>query len=175
MLTGVDMSVSSVQAVRLAPYRELAGQMLMVAQTMGQFSHIELIVQSVLDGVRTTEDDDVSFLDGLDGAMSTAIDGRRTGRPGALLTIGGIRRLWVVCEGEEDKCRVLTELYRVSTVQSSNKFVSVRDSEANVAGWAQCCRLVATLNSAQEGVDRDGVIDAFSDAKAKVLMPPMFF
>lgn len=41
MLTRVDMSVNQVQALCLAPSRELARQIMSVVQTMGQFTQIK--------------------------------------------------------------------------------------------------------------------------------------
>lgn len=41
MLTRVDMSVNQVQALCLAPSRELARQIMSVVQTMGQFTNIK--------------------------------------------------------------------------------------------------------------------------------------
>lgn len=41
MLTRVDMSINQVQALCLAPSRELARQIMSVVQTMGQFTNIK--------------------------------------------------------------------------------------------------------------------------------------
>ncbi|KAG0633343.1 P-loop containing nucleoside triphosphate hydrolase protein [Tuber brumale] len=75
------------------------------------------------------------------------------------------------CDSEEDKYRILVELYHVLTIGSSIIFVKKRETASEIQRRMEADgHKVAALHGAQEGVDRDRVIDDFRSGKAKVLI-----
>ncbi|KAG0130053.1 P-loop containing nucleoside triphosphate hydrolase protein [Tuber indicum] len=234
MLTRVDMSVSNVQALCLAPTRELARQILGVVQTMGQFTNIKtqlaipnmvrrgqridahIVVGTpgtVLDLIRRKElavehlkilvldeADNMLDLQGLgeqclrvkrnvpsitqialfsatvpDEVVKYANRFAQNANHISLrheeLTLDGIKQLCMYCDSEEDKYRVLIHLYHILTIGSSVIFVQKRKTAYEIQRRMEADgHKVATLHGAEEGPDRDKVVNAFRSGKAKVLI-----
>ncbi|RPB00102.1 P-loop containing nucleoside triphosphate hydrolase protein [Choiromyces venosus 120613-1] len=234
MLTRVDMSVNNVQALCLAPSRELARQIMSVVQTMGQFTNVKTqfaipnMVQrghkidahivvgtpgTVLDLIRRkqlpVEHLKVFVLDEADNMLDQQGLGEQCLRvkqnmpattqivlfsatfpdqvvqyanrfaPNANqitlkheeLTVEGIKQLYMDCDSEEDKYRILLELYHILTIGSSIIFVKKRETASEIQRRMEADgHKVAALHGAQEGADRDRVIDDFRSGKAKVLI-----
>ncbi|KAL8709578.1 MAG: hypothetical protein Q9220_005670 [cf. Caloplaca sp. 1 TL-2023] len=87
------------------------------------------------------------------------------------LTVEGIKQLYLDCPSEADKYDSLVRLYGLMTIGSSIIFVKTRKTALEVerrmnAENHQC----ACLTGEYVGRDRDIVIDAFRDGKAKVLI-----
>ncbi|KAG0639069.1 P-loop containing nucleoside triphosphate hydrolase protein [Tuber brumale] len=75
------------------------------------------------------------------------------------------------CDTEEDKYRMLIELYHILTVGSSIIFVKKRETASEIQRRMEADgHKVAALHGAQEGADRDRVIDDFRSGRAKVLI-----
>ncbi|KAG0130059.1 P-loop containing nucleoside triphosphate hydrolase protein, partial [Tuber indicum] len=237
MLTRVDMSVNDVQALCLAPTRELARQILGVVQKMGQFTNIKtqlaipnmvrrgqrmdahIVVGTpgtVLDLIRRKdlqvehvkilvldEADNMLDLQGLgeqclrvkrnipsntqialfsatypDKVVKYANRFAQNANQISLrheeLTLDGIKQLCMDCDNEEDKYRVLIDLYHILTIGSSVIFVQVREQRITTFQIQRRMEAdghkVATLHGAEEGPDRDKVVNAFRSGKAKVLI-----
>ncbi|KAG7009991.1 ATP-dependent RNA helicase DBP5 [Physcia stellaris] len=87
------------------------------------------------------------------------------------LTVEGIRQLYLDCSSENEKFECLLKLYGVMTVGSSIIFVKTRASAINIQKrMEQEGHKVACLTGQFEGADRDVLIDAFRDGRAKVLI-----
>lgn len=106
------------------------------------------------------------------------------------LTVEGIKQVFLDCNGEDDKYRVLVQLYGLMTIASSIIFVKVRypapsfsratkrltflqrrDTAAEIERrLTQDGHKVAQLSGALEGPQRDEIIDRFRDGRAKVLI-----
>ncbi|KAG0130083.1 P-loop containing nucleoside triphosphate hydrolase protein, partial [Tuber indicum] len=234
MLARIDMFVRNVQAVCLAPTRELARQIQRVAQTMGQFTNVKtefaipnmvkcgqridthIVVGTpgtVLDLIQRKKLpvehlkvfvlDDADIMLDLQGLSEQCLRVRRiipsTTQialfsatcsdevckymyrfvPNASLitpkntqpSLAGVKQLCMDCRSEEDKYRVLLELYHVLTVGSSIIFSKKRETAFEIQRRMELDgHKVATLHSAQEGPDRDKAVHAFRSGKAKVLI-----
>lgn len=87
------------------------------------------------------------------------------------LTVDGIKQLYMDCENEEDKYRVLVELYHILTIGSSIIFVKKRETASEIQRRMEADgHKVAALHGAFDGAERDKVIDDFRSGKAKVLI-----
>ncbi|KAJ9638912.1 RNA helicase required for poly(A+) mRNA export [Coniosporium apollinis] len=87
------------------------------------------------------------------------------------LTVEGIKQVFLDCNGEDDKYRVLVQLYGLMTIASSIIFVKRRDTAAEIERrLTQDGHKVAQLSGALEGPQRDEIIDRFRDGRAKVLI-----
>ncbi|KAG0138273.1 P-loop containing nucleoside triphosphate hydrolase protein [Tuber indicum] len=234
MLTRIDMSVSNVQALCLAPTRELARQIQRVVQTMGQFTNVKTqfaipnMVQrgqridahivvgtpgTILDLIQRKqlpvehlkvfvldEADNMLDLQGLGEqclrvkrnipsttqiALFSATSSDEVSKymyrfaPNANLitlkstepSLAGTKQLCMDCRSEEDKYRVLLELYHVLTVGSSIIFAKKRETASEIQRrMEEDGHKVATLHSAQDGADRDKAVHAFRSGQAKVLI-----
>ncbi|KAL7269587.1 RNA helicase required for poly(A+) mRNA export [Rhizina undulata] len=234
MLSRVDMSVDQVQALCLAPSRELARQIMEVVQNMGKFTQVKTqfaipnMVQrgqkidahivvgtpgTVLDLIRRrqlpVEHIKVFVLDEADNMLDQQGLGDQCVRVKATmpkttqivlfsatfpdevvnyanrfspdanqitlkheeLTVDGIKQLYMDCESEEDKYRVLVELYHLLTIGSSIIFVKKRETATEIQRRMEADgHKVAALHGAFDGTERDKVIDDFRSGKAKVLI-----
>ncbi|KAG0137698.1 P-loop containing nucleoside triphosphate hydrolase protein [Tuber indicum] len=248
MLARIDMSVRNVQAVCLAPTRELARQIQRVAQTMGQFTNVKTqfaipnmvkcgqridahnvvgTPATVLDLIQRkqlpVEHLKLFMLDEVDNMLDLQGLGKQCLRvkrnipsptqiallnPGIYnsptqialfsatcsdevckymyrfvpnanritlkttkLSLVEIKQLRMDCQGEEDKYRVLLELYHVLTVGSSIIFAKKRKTASEIERRMAVDRhKVAILHSAQDVPDRDKALDSFRSGKAKVLI-----
>ncbi|KAL0639277.1 RNA helicase required for poly(A+) mRNA export [Maublancomyces gigas] len=234
MLTRVDMSVNQVQALCLAPSRELARQIMSVVQTMGQFTNIktqfaipnmvakgqkidaQIVVGTpgtVLDLIRRKQlpvnGIKVFVLDEADNMLDQqglgeqcirvkvtvpktaqivlfsatfpeqVVQYANTFAPEANqitlkheeLTVDGIKQLYMDCESEEDKYRILVELYHILTIGSSIIFVKKRETASEIQRRMEADgHKVAALHGAFDGAERDKVIDDFREGRAKVLI-----
>lgn len=104
------------------------------------------------------------------------------------LTVEGIRQLYLDCNSEEEKFENLVKLYGMMTIGSSIIFVKVVLHRNNltrkwlIVGQTRVSAIeiqqrlereghqVACLTGEFEGHQRDTIIDAFRDGKAKVLI-----
>jgi ATP-dependent RNA helicase DDX19/DBP5 len=105
------------------------------------------------------------------------------------LTVAGIQQMFLDCPSEEAKYDILVQLYGLMTIGSSIIFVKVCTNDmltsTFIANSATQTResaeriekrmtaeghKVAYLSGAQEGAERDRIIDSFRDGKAKVLI-----
>lgn len=87
------------------------------------------------------------------------------------LTVDGIKQLYMDCDSEEDKYRILVELYHILTVGSSVIFVKRRDTATEIQRRLEADgHKVAALHGGLETGDRDRVMDDFSAGRAKVLI-----
>ncbi|CAZ84904.1 unnamed protein product [Tuber melanosporum] len=234
MLTRIDMSVSNVEALCLAPTRELAKQIQRVVQTMGQFTNVKaqfaipnmakcsqridahIVVGTpgtVLDLIQrnqlAVEHLKLFMLDEVDNMLELQGLGEQCLRvkrnipsttqialfsatcsdeafkymyrfaPNANRIIlkntepslAGIKQLCMDCQSEEDKYRVLLELYHVLTVGSSIIFAKKRETTSEIQRRIEVDEhKVATLHSAQDRPDRDKAVHSFLSGKAKVLI-----
>ncbi|KAI5779097.1 P-loop containing nucleoside triphosphate hydrolase protein [Geopyxis carbonaria] len=234
MLTRVDLSRPCVQALCLAPSRELARQIMGVVDTMGQFTGIKTqfaipnMVQrgqridahivvgtpgTVLDLVKRRQlpvaDLRVFVLDEADNMLDQQGLGEQCIRvkqsvppatqivlfsatfpdkvvqyanqfaPNANqitlkheeLTVEGIKQLYMDCANEEDKYRILLDLYHIMTIGSSIIFVKKRETASEIQRRMEADgHKVAALHGAFEGSERDKVIDDFREGRAKVLI-----
>ena len=234
MLSRVDVNQQTVQALCLAPSRELARQIMAVVETMGQFTNIScqfaipsalprgqsigahIVVGTpgtVLDMIRRrllpVQDLRVFVLDEADtmldkqGLSEQCIRVKRTiphptqivlfsatfpaivvqyanlFAPNANvitlrqeeLTVDGIKQLYMDCASEEDKYRILVELYHILTVGSSVIFVKRRDSAAEIQRRMEADgHKVAALHGALDAEHRDRIMDDFASGRAKVLI-----
>ncbi|KAG0137708.1 P-loop containing nucleoside triphosphate hydrolase protein [Tuber indicum] len=234
MLARIDMSVRNVQAVCLAPTRELARQIQRVAQTMGQFTNVKtefaipnmvkcgqtidrhIVVGTpgtVLDLIQRKKLpiehlkvfvlDDADIMLDLQGLSEQCLRVKRNipsttqialfsatcsdlvskylyrFAPNAFRitlkniqpSLAGVKQLCMDCRSEEDKYRVLLELYHVLTVGSSIIFSKKREIAFEIQRRMELDgHKVATLHSAQEGPDWDKAVHAFRSGKAKVLI-----
>lgn len=235
MLTRVDLTSPTVQALCLAPSRELARQIMDVVSTMGQFTSVKtqfaipaavprgekinahIVVGTpgtVLDLIRRkqlpTQDLKVFVLDEADNMLDQQGLGEQCIRvrglmpkttqivlfsatfPDAVvqyankfapnanqitlkheeLTVDGIKQLYMDCASEEDKYRVLVELYHILTiVGSSIIFVKRRETANEIQRRMEADgHKVAALHGAQDGTQRDQIIDDFREGRAKVLI-----
>ena len=234
MLTRVDVNRPTVQALCLAPSRELARQIMAVVQTMGQFTRVQtqfaipnaiprgqsigahIVVGTpgtVLDMIRRrllpVHDLRVFVLDEADNMLdqqglgeqcirvkktlpqstqivlfsatfpTAVVEYANTFAPNANqitlrqeeLTVDGIKQLYMDCDSEEDKYRILVELYHILTVGSSVIFVKRRDAAAEIQRRMEADgHKVAALHGALNADDRDRVMDDFSSGRAKVLI-----
>ncbi|KAG0137714.1 P-loop containing nucleoside triphosphate hydrolase protein [Tuber indicum] len=234
MLARIDVSVTNVQALCLAPTRELARQIQRVAQTLGQFTkvktqlaipnmvqHGERIDAHIVVGTPGTvldlllrkqlpvehlkvfvldEVDIILHLQGLGEqclrvkrnipsttqiALFSATFSDQVFRymsrfaPNANRvtlkytepSLTAIKQLCMDCQSEEDKYRVLLELYHVLTVGSSIIFAKKRETAFEIQRRMEVeGHKVATLHSAQEGPDREKAVHSFRSGKAKVLI-----
>ncbi|KAL9039868.1 MAG: hypothetical protein Q9214_004703 [Letrouitia sp. 1 TL-2023] len=80
------------------------------------------------------------------------------------LTVEGIKQLYLDCPSEEAKYATLVRLYGLMTIGSS--IIFVKASSSVYLEMATC----ACLTGEFEGRDRDTVIDAFREGRAKVLI-----
>lgn len=234
MLTRVDMTLPTVQALCLAPSRELARQILHVVDTMGQFTSVKtqfavpnalprgqkinahIVVGTpgtVLDLIRRKQlpvaqlrvfvvDEADNMLDqqGLgdqcirvkhmmppstqivlfsatfpDAVRMYAEDFAPSANQIALrqeeLTVDGIKQLYMDCESEEDKYRILVELYHILTVGSSVIFVKRRDAAMEIQRRMEADgHKVAALHGNLAPEQRDSIMDDFTSGRAKVLI-----
>jgi len=234
MLTRVDVTQPTVQALCLAPSRELARQIMSVVETMGQFTSVktQFAIQNaisrgqkisahivvgtpgtVLDMIRRkqlpVENLRVFVLDEADNMLDQQGLGDQCIRvkstvpkttqivlfsatfpdqvveyangfaPNANqitlkqeeLTVDGIKQLYMDCNNEEDKYRILVELYHILTVGSSVIFVKRRDSAAEIQRRMEADgHKVAALHGALDATNRDRVMDDFTTGRAKVLI-----
>ncbi|KAG0138271.1 P-loop containing nucleoside triphosphate hydrolase protein [Tuber indicum] len=234
MLTRIDMAVSNVQALCLAPTRELARQIQRVVQTMGQFTNVktqfaipnmvrpgQMIDAHIVFGTPGTVLDliqrkqlpvehlKVFTLDEVDSMLDLQGLGEQCLRvkrnipsttqiaifsatssdqvfkymyrfaPNANLitlkstepSLAGIKQLCMDCRSEEDKYRVLLELYHVLTVGSSIIFAKKRETASEIQRrMEEDGHKVSTLHSAQQGTEREKAIHAFRSRKSKVLI-----
>ncbi|KAG0130078.1 P-loop containing nucleoside triphosphate hydrolase protein [Tuber indicum] len=234
MLARIDMLLTNVQALCLAPTRELAREIQRVAQTLGQFTKVKTqfaipnMVQrgeridahivvwtpgTVLDLIHRKqlpvehlkvfvldEADIILHLQGLGEqclrvkrnipsttqiALFSATCSDQVFRYMSRLapnanpvtlkntepSLTGIRQLCMDCRSEDDKSRVLLELYHVLTVGSSIIFAKKRETAFEIQRRIEVDgHKVATLHSAQEGPDRDKAVHSFRSGKAKVLI-----
>ncbi|KAG0137720.1 P-loop containing nucleoside triphosphate hydrolase protein, partial [Tuber indicum] len=234
MLTRIDMSVNNVQALCLAPTRELARQIERVAQTMGQFTNVKtqsaipnmakcgqtIDAHSVVGTPGTILDlihrkqlpvehlkvfglDEAEIMLDLQGlgeqclrvkrnipsttqiALFSATCSDQASKyvyrfaPNANWitlkntepSLAGIQQLCMDCQSEEDKYRVLLELYHVLTVGSSIIFAKKRETASEIQRRMEDDgHKVSTLHSAQEGPERDKAARAFRSGKTKVLI-----
>ncbi|KAG0137701.1 P-loop containing nucleoside triphosphate hydrolase protein, partial [Tuber indicum] len=234
MLARIDMSVRNVQALCLAPTRELARQIQRVAQTMGQFTNVKIdfaipnmvkcgqtmdahIVVgtpgTVLDLIQRKQLpvehlkvfvlDDADIMLDLQGLSEQCLrvkrnipsttqiaqfsatcsdlvskymsrfapNANRITPKNTQPSLAGIKQLCMDCRSEEDKYRVLLELYHVLTVGSSIIFAQKRETASQIQRRMEVDgHKVATLHSAQEGPDREKAVYAFHSGKAKVLI-----
>lgn len=234
MLTRVDLTQPFVQALCLAPSRELARQIMAVVDTMGRFTGVKTqyaipnMVQrgqridahivvgtpgTVLDLVRRKQlpvnDLRVFVLDEADnmldqqGLGEQCIRVRQSVPPATQivlfsatfpdkvvqyanqfapnanqitlkleeLTVEGIKQLYMDCANEEDKYRILLDLYHILTIGSSIIFVKRRDTASEIQRRMEADgHKVAALHGAFEGAERDKVIDDFREGRAKVLI-----
>lgn len=234
MLTRVDLNSPTVQALCLAPSRELARQIMEVVKTMGQFTSVKtqfaipsavgrgeklnahIVVGTpgtVLDLIRRkqlpTQHIKVFVLDEADNMLDQQGLGEQCIRvrqlvppttqivlfsatfPDAVvqyaekfapnanqitlkheeLTVDGIKQLYMDCSSEEDKYRVLVELYHILTIGSSIIFVKRRDTANEIQRRMEADgHKVAALHGAQDGAERDRIIDDFREGRAKVLI-----
>jgi ATP-dependent RNA helicase DDX19/DBP5 len=83
MLTRVDMSVNQVQALCLAPSRELARQIMSVVQTMGQFTQIKTQF-AIPNMVARGQKIDAQIVVGTPGTVLTLIQKKQ-------LPVGGVK------------------------------------------------------------------------------------
>ncbi|KAF8249225.1 DEAD-domain-containing protein [Wilcoxina mikolae CBS 423.85] len=88
------------------------------------------------------------------------------------LTMSGIKQIYMDCKDEEDKYRILVELYHTMTVASSIIFVKRRVVADTIARrMREDGHMVAVLHSALDTAsDRDVVIDQFRSGTCKVLI-----
>ncbi|KAA8911683.1 P-loop containing nucleoside triphosphate hydrolase protein [Sphaerosporella brunnea] len=90
------------------------------------------------------------------------------------LTMKGIKQIYIDCKDEEDKYRVLVDLYHTMCVGSSIIFVKKRVNANQIAERMRADgHVVAVLHSALDSVaERDEIIDAFRRGryKSKVLI-----
>jgi ATP-dependent RNA helicase DDX19/DBP5 len=234
MLTRVDPGTPTVQALCLAPSRELARQILGVVDSMGQFTRVttqfavpnavprgqriqaHIVVGTpgtVLDMIRRKqlpiEHLKVFVLDEADNMLDQQGLGEQCIRvkstvprttqivlfsatfpdqvvqyaakfaPNANqitlkqeeLTVEGIRQLYMDCDSEQDKYRILVELYHILTIGSSVIFVKRRESANEIQRRMEADgHKVVALSGALEATDRDRVMEEFSVGKAKVLI-----
>ncbi|CAZ84905.1 unnamed protein product [Tuber melanosporum] len=234
MLTRIDMSVSNVEALCLAPTRELAKRIQRVVQTMGQFTNVkaqfaipnlvkrgEKIDAHIVVGTPSTVLDliqrkqlavellKVFMLDEVDNMLDLqglgeqclrvkrnipsttqialfsatcsdrvfkymyrfAPNANRITSKNTQPSLAGIKQLCMYCRSEEDKYRVLLDLYHVLTVGSSIIFSKKRETASEIQRRMELDgHKVATLHSAQEGPDHDKAVHAFRSGKAKVLI-----
>ncbi|TGZ83238.1 P-loop containing nucleoside triphosphate hydrolase protein [Ascodesmis nigricans] len=234
MLTRVDLNSPTVQALCLAPSRELARQIMEVVKTMGQFTSVttqfaipsavgrgeklnaHVVVGTpgtVLDLIRRkqlpTQNIKVFVLDEADNMLDQQGLGEQCIRvrqmvpntsqivlfsatfPEAVvayahkfapnanqitlkqeeLTVDGIKQLYMDCASEEDKYRVLVQIYHILTVSSSIIFVKRRDTANEIQKRMEADgHKVVALHGAQDGAERDRIIDDFREGRAKVLI-----
>ncbi|KAG0138272.1 P-loop containing nucleoside triphosphate hydrolase protein [Tuber indicum] len=257
MLTRIDMAVSNVQALCLAPTRELARQIQRVVQTMGQFTNVktqfaipnmvrpgQMIDAHIVFGTPGTvldliqrkqlpvehlkvftldEVDSMLDLQGLgeqclrvkrldptlyglyplvvDEALISSVSRNipsttqialfsatssdqvfkymyRFAPNANLITLkstepslAGFKQLCMDCRSEEDKYRVLLELYHVLTVGSSIIFAKKRETASEIQRrMEEDGHKVSTLHSAQQGIEREKAVHAFRSGKSKVLI-----
>jgi ATP-dependent RNA helicase DDX19/DBP5 len=234
MLTRVDVNQPTVQALCLAPSRELARQIMTVVETMGQFTKVKtafaipngiargqkidahIVVGTpgtVLDLIRRKQlpvdqlkvfvlDEADNMLDqqGLgeqcirvkqtvpkttqvvlfsatfpDEVVKYANDFAPNANQITLkqeeLTVEGIKQLYMDCDSEEDKYKILVELYHILTVGSSVIFVKRRDSAAEIQRRMEADgHKVVALHGALTAEERDQVMDDFASGRAKVLI-----
>ncbi|RPA85602.1 DEAD-domain-containing protein [Ascobolus immersus RN42] len=87
------------------------------------------------------------------------------------LTVDGIKQLYMDCDNEQHKYEILVQLYQLLTVGSSIIFVARRDSAAEIQRRMEADgHTVAALHGAQEGADRDRIVQDFRAGKTKVLI-----
>ncbi|KAI9813424.1 MAG: RNA helicase required for poly(A+) mRNA export [Pycnora praestabilis] len=87
------------------------------------------------------------------------------------LTVEGIKQLYLDCDSESAKYDVLVRLYGLMTIGSSIIFVKRRDTAAEIERRMTAeGHKVASLTGAFEGSQRDQIIDAFRQGRAKVLI-----
>jgi ATP-dependent RNA helicase DDX19/DBP5 len=87
------------------------------------------------------------------------------------LTVDGIKQLYMDCDSEEDKYRILLELYHILTIGSSIIFVKKRETASEIQRrMEQDGHKVAALHGAFDPSMRDQVMDDFCSGKAKVLI-----
>jgi len=87
------------------------------------------------------------------------------------LTVEGIKQLYMDCDSEQDKYRILVELYHILTIGSSIIFVKRRESANEIQRRMEADgHKVVALSGALEATDRDRVMEEFSVGKAKVLI-----
>jgi ATP-dependent RNA helicase DDX19/DBP5 len=234
MLTRVDMSLPTVQALCLAPSRELARQILHVVNTMGKFTNVKtqfavpnavprgqkinahVVIGTpgtVLDMIRRkqlpVEHLKVFVLDEADNmldqqglgdqcirvkatvpkttqvvlfsatfpdevrnyAEAFAPDANQITLRQEELTVDGIKQLYMDCDSEEDKYRILVELYHILTVGSSVIFVKRRDAAMEIQRrMEEDGHKVAALHGNLLPEVRDAVMDDFTSGRAKVLI-----
>ncbi|KAG0130080.1 P-loop containing nucleoside triphosphate hydrolase protein, partial [Tuber indicum] len=234
MLTRIDMSVNNVQALCLAPTRELARQIERVAQTMGQFTHVKtqfaipnmvkcgqkidahIVVgtpgtildlihrkQLPVEHLKVFGLDEAEIMLDLQGlgeqclrvkrnipsttqiALFSATSSDQVSKYMYLFapnanritlkntepSLAGIKQLCMDCQSEDDKYRVLLELYHVLTVGSSIIFAKKRETASEIQRRMEDDgHKVSTLHSAQEGPERDKAAHAFRSGKTKVLI-----
>lgn len=234
MLRRVDMTSPTVQALCLAPSRELARQIMDVVKTMGQFTPIQtqfaipnmvgrgekinahIVVGTpgtMYDLIRrkqlSTQNLRVFVLDEADNMLDQQGLGEQCIRVKQLippttqvvlfsatfpdkvveyaqrfapnanqitlkheeLTVEGIKQLYMDCKNEEDKYRVLVDLYSILTIGSSIIFVKRRDTATEIQRRMEVDgHKVAALHGAFDGAERDRVIDDFREGRAKVLI-----
>lgn len=87
------------------------------------------------------------------------------------LNVQAIKQFFMDCDSEEDKFRVLLDIYQLLTIGQSIIFVSTRKTADSVARKLTAeGHQVAALHGSQEPTERDAIIDAFRDGKIKVLI-----
>jgi len=234
MLTRVDVTQPTIQAVCLAPSRELARQIMSVVETMGQFTEVKAqfaIPNAIPRGQKITahivvgtpgtvlnmmrnrqlpvEHLKVFVLDEADNmldqqglgdqcirvkqqvpqscqivlfsatfpqevvvyANSFAPNANQITLKQEELTVDGIKQLYMDCESEEDKYRILVELYHILTVGSSVVFVKRREAAAEIQRRMEADgHKVAALHGNLDTADRDRIMDDFASGRAKVLI-----
>jgi ATP-dependent RNA helicase DDX19/DBP5 len=87
------------------------------------------------------------------------------------LTVDGIKQIYLDCDSEAAKYDVLVRFYGLLTIGSSIIFVKTRETAQQIEQrmTAQGHKVVS-LTGANEGTQRDSVIDSFRENKAKVLI-----
>lgn len=234
MLSRVDLNNPGVQALCLAPSRELARQIMGVIKQMSQFTEvktafaipgdpargqkvlgqvavgtpgtvIELVRRRLLvpDQLRVFVLDEADNMLDQQGMLDQSLRIRNLVPPSCQillfsatfpdevveyaskfapnanqitlkheeLTVEGIKQLYMDCDSEEDKYRILVELYHMLTIGSSIIFVKRRETAHEIQRRMEADgHKVAVLHGKQEGPERDRVIDDFREGRAKVLI-----
>lgn len=87
------------------------------------------------------------------------------------LNVDAIKQLYMDCDDEDHKFKVLTELYGLMTIGSSIIFVARRDTANKLyAKMKQEGHTVSVLHSDLDNTTRDQLIDDFREGRSKVLI-----
>ena len=87
------------------------------------------------------------------------------------LTVSGISQMFVDCDSEDDKYKILVKLYGLMTIGSSIIFVKKRETASRIEREMLADgHQVAALHSAFQGAERDAIIDRFRSGAAKILI-----
>jgi ATP-dependent RNA helicase DDX19/DBP5 len=87
------------------------------------------------------------------------------------LTVDGIKQIYLDCDNEDSKLEALIKFYSLLTIGSSIIFVKTRDNAVAIEQRMTAKgHKVVSLTGGYEGAQRDAIIDAFRDGRAKVLI-----